>query len=1499
VKKEKAKRTLLQKIVNVFLYIGIGILVIILLGFGFSQTSTFRNYLKNLVVEKVNLSTPGNLQIGELDGTIFTSLVLKNTIFTLDKDTILNAGYISIKTSPLHLLFKTIYFRDISIKNAEINLTENKKGELNISKLFKSSSSDTTPFPFTIKAQNFQLDGINFSLIKAGQSNYSPTYDTLNLSDLKLKNISLQLSCEANMKNKSYVIGISKLYAETNIKNFAVKDLRGDFLLDNKEIAVQDFYFKTENSLLKLNSTFKNYDIFNKNSKISNAETDFDISLDSLAFSDISTFTPKMKFLNGKLHSEIQLSGKFSDLKVQTFKLDYDSTRLYAQGSIKDLENPKSMFINTNFYDSHLNLPDINKLMPSLNITEYKNVKIIYFDSLSYKGTLLNFNAKAFLNSSIGKVHIASDFNFVPKVTQYKILFSTDSLNIQPFTGLSSSLNIHGFLRGEGFNKEQLNDTLRVSGKALSLNNYKIDSLNITASTKAKILNYNFELTKDTSKASFHGKVDFTKEQVPSYLLAGKVNNLNLGSFLKNDQYNSDLNLTINLHGRAFNSDELNLGLDFYVFNSVFNQEPIDSLRAKLDVALDGENEKLINLSSNVLDVNIKGNTFSKESLNLLTNEMKLASNSFKERIGKIFPSMLSAKDTVTTKTQTVKLKLKNNVYINYKIKFKDFKLLTLLLNKSHFEIDGDLDGAVSANPDSIDLSLSSNISYIKYWNQNDVFFLSNLKVGSNFSKNVGDSSLEDITLSLDANCNQVFAGKYIENATLSFKLKNGKSEINLAGRYEDNASVYLAGWTGIGEDSLKLNLDTLKLAYNKFFLSNKEPIIVDISESKINFEKFNLFNGETNLNITGDLLKKGNQKLTVKINNLSGDDLSENLLDMKPINALYANINFQSVITGSYSDPAINSNLNINDITFKKEQLGNLVSSFDIESNLLKMDLKFIEKGNEAGKPSLIVKGDVPINFNKEDSASLNNKQLNLTINADRFNLEAFGNTLPYLNELKGDLSANLKITGTKKHFISEGNLNINNVSFILSKNNMRYKGLLIAKLESNLLKVDTLEIANADPGMPSYRRIIAWGTANLDNLNIVSSNFEANGNLQVLGFNSRGVSPSVYGELVLATNGNIQFKVDKNGAFLQAPITVAETNLVFSPPQKANSNNLNNYIYKFPSDTLVNMNESFENLVKMSEEKENSDKNQSSKMNFDYRIKVNVRRGAKVVFILSKELNLSLTAILSGDFEYSNINEKTNFQGKLQLLDGSNLDFFKTLSAEGTIRFENELDNPYLDIVATYTDYFYPPTSETTGSSSSENQASSTKSSSSNEELVAVKIKLQGPLKDLSKNFVQDKQNINIYVGENNINNNTPSTEYNDAPLTNAIMFITLGRFVNTESGASQAPLESTSTSLAGSLLGGFLNSYLGDYVRSVQLRKVGNTTKINLSGKVKEFKYSIGGSSDVFSDLSQANVKIEYPITNSLLIRLERKESIGEFSSVNNEMINEIGLKYKFEF
>jgi hypothetical protein len=129
--------------------------------------------------------------------------------------------------------------------------------------------------------------------------------------------------------------------------------------------------------------------------------------------------------------------------------------------------------------------------------------------------------------------------------------------------------------------------------------------------------------------------------------------------------------------------------------------------------------------------------------------------------------------------------------------------------------------------------------------------------------------------------------------------------------------------------------------------------------------------------------------------------------------------------------------------------------------------------------------------------------------------------------------------------------------------------------------------------------------------------------------------------------------------------------------------------------------------------------------------------------------------------------------------------------------------------------------------------------------------------------------------------------------------MFFIIVNKFPEDASLQESNLAVSTAASLAGSIVGSVLNEKLGDVIRSVNVQQVGTETKFSLIGKVEEFRYELGGTSQVFQDLSRANVKIEHPLFfPNFIIKFDRREPPYQ-SSTYSEMINELGLKYSFVF
>ena len=68
-------------------------------------------------------------------------------------------------------------------------------------------------------------------------------------------------------------------------------------------------------------------------------------------------------------------------------------------------------------------------------------------------------------------------------------------------------------------------------------------------------------------------------------------------------------------------------------------------------------------------------------------------------------------------------------------------------------------------------------------------------------------------------------------------------------------------------------------------------------------------------------------------------------------------------------------------------------------------------------------------------------NSPINIKINADDFNLGAFGDILPIIKKLRGNLKTNFEITGTYNDLKPNGYIELSNVLFMAEPNNIEYR--------------------------------------------------------------------------------------------------------------------------------------------------------------------------------------------------------------------------------------------------------------------------------------------------------------------------------------------------------------------------------------------------------------------------------------------------------------------------
>jgi len=1519
----KKKRNLLHRIVNIFLYIGICLLLLLIVAFGITQTSTFREYLRGIVLKEANSALNGKIYFEKIEGTIFTSLLLRNAAVTMGPDTLLKAESIEVKTSPLRLLLKNIYVRKFELKNAAVSLIKDSSGEINLIKLFPPTEEDTTSseFPFTIQVADFKLTNVGFSLRDYRFKNTYEEFKSPNSDKMIIRNINLWLSAFANIRHHQFALEINKFSFQPNISSFSIKNLSGRFYADEEKLTARDLKIQTESSDINLNAEAENFNIFDTTgtSDFKDALITLDLDASKFSFEDLSSMVSSTDILKGTLSSHIKAIGTLKDLSLKQLDVRYGNTGFSAAGRIQNVTDGAGMVINTEFENMEVDQNDINRLLPSLNIPVFKEYGMVKFDTLQFAGNPTNFSTKFFLDTDEGSLSAAGNMNFQKALMTYDLSLSAGNLNLAPVTGIQTDINSFIYLKGEGTAPENLTADVNITSGVSSIYGFSINSLKLKTHAAEKKIDYTFDLVSDSTSASLTGLFDFTDKENPAYKLKGDFNRINIAEIIKDTSARTNLNFSINASGDNFDLEKINLFLSLKLINSSYNNMNIDSTRAIVDLRRDEKGERIVNIISDLADITLKGKFNLPQTAELISEEIKFLGDAVNKKMEQMIPERKNKNEVAELNGRpnglriipaVYKNKLPGRTYFNefnsqldidYAVDLKNFELLSLFLGDKQVEIDGDIQGKLKSSADSIYFSLNSNLAYVKYWGKNDVFFLSNMKVDYSLANSLNAVDLKDIYSGLKFSTERIFTGSNIYNVGLDLDLVGNKTPLSFSGQLENYASVKFKGDLNLNEN-VGLNIDSLILTYNNMTFRNKNDIGITLSPDKINFENFSLVRDSGEIRINGAFSQYGNQNIEIDLKNINGSDLCTYLLNLRPENSLSADINLRAKITGNLDNPIIDLSLNADDVRYRGKTFGSLASSLNYKNKKLLVDTKFLktigfaranlnQAGKDQGAVLLQISGVIPIDLslNGKTGRMYNGNPLNISLKADNFDLGAFGDVLPSINKLQGILSADLKLYGNPPDDISpSGFIEVKNASFNVEANNLDYEAGLKIKIEPGSLRLENLYIQNS-PNTKDGGKMTGSGELVLNGFNIVTSQLSINGTLKVLSDASKTADSPFYGDLVIATNENVVFRSSKDeGAYLEAPVEIKIAKLTFPPARSGYTRSSENFIYKYAADEdSMKKGLDFDKLVELSRSRSETSESKSSLFSkLNYKIDVKVEDEATNIFVLSKEFNQNLTAVLSGNFDYEKTGDRPVANGELKLLEGSKLEFIKTLDAEGSIKFENDLSNPILDITATYSDYYYPADSTASGSESVPEEGI----------LVAVKIKLQGPLKEMDKKLIQGKDNILVYRGEKNIENNEPDPT-KDA--SDAVMFMILGKFKDEATQSDYKATANYAASVAGSVVGGFLNNQTNGVIKSVELRQTAdNNTLINLGGKIGKFSYEFGTSTESFNDISQANFKINYPITKRLIGKVERKRALNE-TSLSREMVNEIGLRYRFEF
>lgn len=1488
-KQKKAQRSLFRKIINVFIGIFLGLLILNILIVGFTQTKTFRELLREKVIALANKELNGKLNIENVDGTILTSLYLRNTSIVIDNDTLIFAKKIELKTSPLQLLLKKIFVRNILLEDVKISMLQDQDGQWNFEKLLKPKPVDTTAssFSFTIQASDIQFHNISFLRQSYTNLKSQKVYSILNPDDLRIEKLNFSAHAFADIPNSNYLLALNELSCKTNLSHFNLKYISGEFAITKEFASIGNLYLLTDSSEVNISARIDSLNLFGKVQLEDFRNYPFIMSAKakSFNFDDLSSFITSTEILKGNPSLDLKAHGKFGNFKVDKFIVDYRDTHFKIEGKVENLNRPEKLLIIAKMSETDINYKDIHAFLPTLKIPEYTKLRLSEVN-MEFEGEPLNFKSRFSGNIDDGKLVLDATMNLASKPMVYDINFSTENLDLFPILNINTKLVSNGKIKGKGVSISDIAADFQINADGSRIDGYNIDKLIFSSHAANRLIDLQIDGSSDKLSAFIKGDVSFDKDTIPSYNLVGQLKNLDLARFLKDEKYESNFNFYLSADGKSFNPDELTATFKVGIDSSRFQGERISNSDIQCSFKKDSTKREII-LTSDFADFKIDGSFSLNKAIELVTYESKTISKIISSKISELNPLSIVQPSTVNDSSSSVIPDFVNdNLKFNFGGKLKDLELLTKIIGYDRLDFSGEFNGNVKNESGNFSVSTELNLDYFVMMQKDKTIYLSGFDAQLNFTRDNNFLSFDKLFGTASLTGKRFYSGSNIKSIAADVTFNQSKLYFSTSANIADMFDTEAEGIIKMTPGEQQLLVDNLSFSYNGIEWKNKDTMKVLFNPNYFKISQCRMQRDTSLISLSGIIESSGKQDWLLSADGISGDILERYIFGLKE-SQLIANGSASAKIKGELENPVIDLFVDLKNLKLPTTHLGNIKGLLNYADKKLTTNITFLDSTSNENRPLFLIKGILPIDlsFAEVKERVMQNEPVSIQMTSSQFNLNSLGRILPGITDQSGMLSADLNISGTINSPIYSGNVSLTEGLFKSRFNNLNYKCGMKLSFEKQSMIVDSFVLSNAG-GTKYSGTINGKGGIDFDGFKTKEIKLLFNGDLAVLGQQSQSVSPFFYGDLLIGTDG--EWLLTKNGdrVFFQGNILLKNTDLIYTSGQEngvATNKNFN-FIFIEDSSKIDKELARFQQVLLKEKDLQNYKEETEKPLNFDYEIEIRTENSAKAVIILSQAANQKLIVEMRGDLKYSNFSGETRAQGAFELLQDSKLEFFKTFDATGFLRFESDITNPYLDITATYTGDYINPREE-----------------NSQPQEVAVKIKIRSPLSDLGKSLAGNTESIGVYVGSKNIQNNIRDTRYDYA---DAFSFILTGKFkddltVQDKTNVAGQTLGSTGYSLLGSVLTNYLNSSVGDLVNNIQINQTGYATKFSLSGKIQNLRYSFGGTTEVFQNIGKANLKLDWsPLGPSFLIRIERRDPVvSPFGS--EDKISEFALKYRFEF
>ncbi|MDY6802089.1 MAG: translocation/assembly module TamB domain-containing protein [Bacteroidota bacterium] len=998
------------------------------------QNNNVQTYIIQKVAKTISENLNAKFQVESVNYRFFNKIVLKN-VFIEDqqKDSLLFAKEIIANLRRVETEKREIDINNISLLHARLYLHKpDSLAPINLKFIIdhiKRDSTNTKP-RWAINIRNIEMHQTVFGFRNYKEVNKSNSINFSELicfiDDLDIRNLTIKNNVvDFNIKNLKF----------TEQSGFKVYNLKTNMSIGKQHMLFKNIKIRTPNSFIYSDSlSFRHNDFEDYKNFTELVNLDFAFRESNISFNDIQYFSPKLSNIDLNLVVSGRIHGRINSLKGKEVKFHVgEQTELITDFDFIGLPNFNETFIYANFKKFKSVIKDfeiINKFTNgSQKFTIPQNLNNL--GVINYEGNFTGFidDFVTYGNFSTDLGNISTDLSLKPDTSRTLAfdgkLETTDFrvgeliTNSETVGKITMNAQIEGVF---GRDKTLKANTEGVIQNIL-VNNYNYQNIILDGYLTEKTYDGILSISDPNIAFDFIGDIDFSTE-VPDFNFTANVPKAKLyGLNIDPKDTSAFLSFNVNANFTGINLDNAVGEINFSEMELTKLNETMRFDTLKI-IAEQFPDTHKITLKSDYIDAILVGDY-----------QPSTLFQSMKNLFFTYMPALIkSPTDTLTTNSS-------NNFHLN--VDLKDTKLLTYFFLPS------------------IKISDSAKVN-LQYLEPQKQLILNALAKKASFNKHTFNQLLiktisNDSIFTTSTKTKSILLNNqiYLENFKTTSITNQNDIHLKIDWDNKDEKDEY-------NGKILASTLIKQKKAYDDpSFDITVLPSKIIVQDSIWNINKSSLKIDSTAFTIDNFTINHKNQFLKVngKISENINDSLFLSFHDIKlsHINILTQNkkLEFDGRINGNasfsslYQNPLFHSEISVNQLKLNNQKLGytQIFTTWIEDKKAIKLDAYT----QQDDRKNLTISGHYfPVDQTLDFDIQPN--QLNLSI------LNPFLSSFAY--DISGKSSGNVKINGTLKKPLFNGNLELNNATMAIDYIKTKYYFTTETKIENNTLLFNRFKI-------------------------------------------------------------------------------------------------------------------------------------------------------------------------------------------------------------------------------------------------------------------------------------------------------------------------------------------------------------------------------------------------------------------------------------------------------